>query len=152
MRDEAINQVRYRAATVKDSKFVYRLRFDPDDLDNYFTSVIPPLVSHRKFWLDNYQSYCIAECNGLRVGYYGLVNEDFRYAVVPSARGKGIGKNLVTHAILTEDIRIAKVAINNLASIKCFLSCGFVKTSTCKTDSGKEYIVLERLKEPNKSG
>jgi len=149
MRNEAMNQICYRAATINDCEFVYRLRFYPDDLDNYFTSVISPLVAHRSFWVDNYSSYCVAECNGLRVGYYGVVNDDFRYAVVPSARGKGIGKGLIMHAILKYDIRIAKVAVNNFASIKCFLSSGFVKTSTGKTDLGKEYIVLERLKKAN---
>jgi len=68
------------------------------------------------------------------VGYIGVINEDIRVATHPDHQGKGIAKFMVNELMKNNPAAIAKVKIENEASLRLFESCGFKK----------KYYILER--------
>ena len=88
-----------RKGSLNDSQEVYNLRFLESDLGNYFNREVVTYKEHQKFWIENYMHYHIALMGVEFAGFYGYVNNDFRYAVVPKYRGQGIGKKLVEDAL-----------------------------------------------------
>ena len=125
MRYGLVNPLLITPATLSDSDFVYSLRNRNEDQYCYFSGSNFTMLEHQKFWQVNYLFYWIATLDTLRLGFYGIVDGDFRFAVCPGHRGLGIGSKLIQHAITTSNLNTVRVAKNNLASIKCFLVNGF---------------------------
>ena len=110
-----------RKAEPNDSTFVYGLRTNLSDEENYKSGCQITYQEHKHFWDKNFRYYKIILHKGRRVGYCGLVNKDFRIAIIPECRGKGIGKSVVKQCSdLIKDNKIY-VMKTNKASLKCFL-------------------------------
>lgn len=67
---------------------------------------------------------CLIEENP--VGFVGVVDNDIRVAVDPNFKQRGVGKFMINEIIKKYPEAIAKIKIENLASINLFKSCGFV--------------------------
>ena len=138
-----------RQAGLRDSEFIHNLRTRSEDKKSYFSGTAISLRDHEDFWEKNYQSYWIAIKKAQRVGFYGIVKGDFRFAVIPTMRGKGIGSEMIAHAIKMSGIESVKVAKTNTASLKCFLANGFfIKTNESLLDDC-DYILLKRFEKAN---
>ena len=133
--------LKFRKAEFNDAKFVYDLRFLSDDKDSYFSVENIDFDSHIKFWERHYETYTIAVINNKRVGFYGFVKDDFRYAVAPERRGEGIGYQIIKSAMTSYNLKEAKVIKSNKPSLKCFDKAGFRIKENCIED-GKEYVIL----------
>ena len=68
------------------------------------------------------------------VGYIGVINRDIRVATHPDYQGRGVAKFMVTEVMKRHPDALAKVKIENEASLRLFESCGFKK----------KYFILER--------
>ena len=90
------------------------------------TSVIS-YETHMSFMEENSNNYIVAIRYDEVVGFAGVVNNDVRVAVDPKYQKRGIGKKLLNK--ITEDFPecIAKIDIENKASLRLFESCGFIK-------------------------
>lgn len=137
--------INVRRANFKDWEFVYMLRTLAEDSEYYFSGNDINVQEHLIFWRHNYKEYWIAEAQETAVAFYGLVNGDFRFAVLPCYRGHGIGSILIKHAIERHNLSQVVVDKNNAASISCFLKNNFY---IAKEEIDREYadtaIVLRR--------
>jgi RimJ/RimL family protein N-acetyltransferase len=68
------------------------------------------------------------------VGYVGIIDDDIRVATHPSYQGKGVGTYMINEIINLNPTAIAKVKVDNQASLKLFESCGFKR----------KYYILEK--------
>ncbi|WP_196757641.1 GNAT family N-acetyltransferase [Prochlorococcus marinus] len=127
---------------MNDALKVYNLRFLQSDLRNYFSQEVVTYKEHQSFWIKNYRHYHIGVIGVEFAGYYGYVNNDFRYAVIPKYRGRGIGKKLVADALRNYHIKTIRVIKTNLSSIKCLKKCGF-KVNSIREFNGIKFVELE---------
>ena len=68
------------------------------------------------------------------VGYVGVVESDIRIATHPNHQKKGVARFMIDELLLLHPDSIAKVKIDNSASLRLFESCGFTK----------KYYILEK--------
>ena len=68
------------------------------------------------------------------VGYVGIIDDDIRVATHPSYQGKGVGTYMINEIMNLNPTAIAKVKVDNEASLKLFETCGFKK----------KYYILEK--------
>tara|TARA_R110001583_G_scaffold151597_1_gene303494 strand:- start:279 stop:671 length:393 start_codon:yes stop_codon:yes gene_type:complete len=66
---------------------------------------------------------CLDESNP--VGYVGIIDDDIRVATHPDHQGKGIGSFMINEVMKDTPSAVAKVKIDNKASLKLFEKCGF---------------------------
>ena len=74
------------------------------------------------------------------IGYCGIVNNDFRFGLIPEQRGKGLGKLIVQKyksKLKGLDVYVHK---DNKASIRCFESNNFMFTGK----SG-EFLIFKNI-------
>ena len=70
------------------------------------------------------------------VGYIGVIDDDIRVATHPNYQGKGVASFMVNEIMKIYPSAMAKVKIENKASLKLFERCGFIK----------RYYILEWIK------
>ena len=143
MRAKFIMYLTFRDAKYDDARFVYDLRFRADDKDSYLTGKDIDFDSHCLFWSKYYTYYRIALSNERKIGFYGFVKSDFRYAVVPERRGEGIGMQMIKDAISKHNLREAKVIKSNLASLRCFEKAGFNISDKTYCEAEHEYVIVK---------
>ena len=77
-------------------------------------------------YMKNYSDYFyICLYNNEPVGYIGIIDDDIRVATHPNFQGKGIGSFMVQEICKMHPTAVAKVKINNDASLNLFKKCGF---------------------------
>ena len=91
--------------------FIERGNITPEDQINYMTK-----HSHE---------YRICLLGEIPVGFVGSVNNDIRVCVAHKYKNKGIGKFMIKKAMKLWPNALAKVKIDNDASIMLFESCGY---------------------------
>ena len=108
-----------------DCNFVYKLRTLKEDKENYRSRDEISIEQHKIFWEINYKKYKMIKFKNEVIGYCGLVNGDYRFAVIPDYRGMGIGKKAVE--LCRDMIGDNKIFVmrENIASIKCFTHNGY---------------------------
>ena len=78
--------------------------------------------------MNNYsKSYRIALVDDRPAGYVGVIDNDIRVCTHPDYQGKGVGKFMINESMKIWPDAIAKVKVNNKASLKLFEACGFKK-------------------------
>lgn len=103
---------------------------------NYYKKQIPHYFEHVKLF-----GY---EVDGTLAGFMGISGENLEMLFVHhNARGKGIGKKLVTHGI--DHLKISKVDVNeqNLQAVGFYKHIGFQILNRSEVDGqGKAYPIL----------
>lgn len=65
--------------------------------------------------------------NGEPAGYIGVINDDIRIATHPDYQGKGVASFMLKEIVKKFPNALAKIKINNEASLRLFEKCGFKK-------------------------
>ena len=78
--------------------------------------------------------YYICIDDGVPTGYVGVIKDDIRVATHPDHQKKGIGKFMINEHIKNHPNSVAKIKIDNGASVALFEACGFIK----------KYYILEQ--------
>ena len=65
--------------------------------------------------------------DGQPAGYVGVIDRDIRVATHPDFQGKGVGKFMINALMTLYPDSLAKVKIENTASLRLFETCGFQK-------------------------
>jgi RimJ/RimL family protein N-acetyltransferase len=92
-------------------------------------------TSHRLHMIG--YSHCYYLClddSGEPLGYCGVIDDDIRVAVSSNHQGKGVGAFMINELMKKHPRALAKVKIENEASLALFEKCGFKK----------KYYILER--------
>ena len=78
--------------------------------------------------------YYICLYDNQPAGYCGVIDNDIRVAVHPNFQGKGAGSFMIKELIELYPSAFAKIKIDNEASLRLFMKCGFKK----------KYYILEK--------
>ncbi|QNK61689.1 GNAT family N-acetyltransferase [Pedobacter sp. PAMC26386] len=91
--------------------------------------------------------YCIRDENGLILGFMGIEGDKLEMLFVhPSAMGKGIGKGLLTHALLTYKVNKVDVNEDNTQAAGFYEKMGFKTISRSALDGmGKPFPILHMI-------
>jgi len=89
---------------------------------------------HEKHIKNHGHLYYICIEDGVPVGYVGVIENDIRVATHPDHQKKGAGKFMINELMKICPMAIAKIKMENHASVALFESCGFVK----------KYYILEQ--------
>lgn len=96
------------------------------------TEITP--VEQATYMLKYNSSYWICLDGKNPAGYVGVIDDDIRVATHPDYQGKGVGTFMINEIMKLIPTAIARVKLNNEASVKLFERCGFKK----------KYYILER--------
>lgn len=91
-------------------------------------------ISHATYMLKYNNNFWICLDNDEPIGYVGVIEDDIRVATHPHHQGKGVGSFMINEIMKICPSAVAKVKLQNEASIKLFERCGFKK----------KYYILER--------
>jgi len=91
---------------------------------------------HEKHIKNHGHLYYICIEDRVPVGYVGVIDNDIRVATHPDHQKKGVGKFMISELVKNRPTAIAKIKIENTASVALFEACGFVK----------KYYILEQEK------
>jgi GNAT superfamily N-acetyltransferase len=77
-------------------------------------------------YMSQYNDYFyICLYKGKPAGYIGVIDNDIRVATHPDYQGKGVGSFMVKQIKKLQPSSVAKVKIDNKASLGLFKKCGF---------------------------
>lgn len=133
-------------ATEEHSEFMRRLRTHEDNIKGFVEQVhITPeqQLKYMKKYKDCY--YIATTKNGHPVGWVGVVDSDIRLCTDPEFKGNGVGKFMLSEIIKIFPTATAKVFLQNIASIRTFISCGF---DNYKTDRDFLYFRKDFYNKP----
>ena len=78
-----------------------------------------------KYMSENSIYYRIALFNGAPAGYIGVIDDDIRVCTHPDFQRNGVAKFMLQSAFEIWPSAMAKIKVNNIASLNLFKSCGF---------------------------
>lgn len=110
---------------MKDVFFVYNIRNLACDRELYLSTHRISFIQHLSFWIRHWHEYKICWLGNTKIGYCGIVNDDFRFAVDLRYRGKGFGKEIIKQNIDSLSGKLIRVKIGNHPSAKSFTANGF---------------------------
>ena len=90
--------------------------------------------AHCKYMFNHFSNYLLCVEDDEVLGFIGHVNNDIRLATQKTYQKKGIGKFMVEGFMKKYPEALAKVKLDNEASLKLFERCGF----------NKKYYILEK--------
>ena len=114
--------------------FIRNLRNNPQVKTGFIDQAHINEKQHFIFMQKYGKLYYICLSNGAPIGFIGQIEDDIRIATHPDHQGKGIAKFMVNELMKAHPNCVAKVKIENTASLKLFQSCGFKK----------KYFILEK--------
>ena len=71
--------------------------------------------------------YYICLIENQAAGFVGVIDDDIRVATHPSFKKRGVGKFMIDELMKRHPNGVAKVKVENEASVRLFESCGFTK-------------------------
>lgn len=106
-------------------EFVRELRNDPRVMDGFISRKHITAEMQSNYMSKKSDCYRIALYNNLPAGYIGVIDNDIRVCTHPDFQGKGIGKFMVNKVSDIWPNAMAKVKVDNIASLKLFEASGF---------------------------
>ena len=83
--------------------------------------------NHIEYMKKNSKFFYICVDKGEFLGYTGVIEHDIRVATHPKHQKKGVAKFMINEIMKIHPNALAKVKLENQASLKLFESCGFKK-------------------------
>jgi GNAT superfamily N-acetyltransferase len=90
--------------------------------------------NHLKYMEKHGNNFYVCLIDKKPAGYVGVIDRDIRVATHPSYQGKGVGKFMINALMKLYPGSLAKVKIENKASLGLFEACGFKR----------RYYILEK--------
>lgn len=115
-------------------EFIFKLRFCDENIESFVIQTVPSYNDHYSYMLKYNDNYYICLDGDNPVGFIGVIDDDIRLATIHNKKNQGIGKFMVNELMEKYPNAIAKVKIDNQASLKLFQSCGFKP----------KYLILEK--------
>ena len=81
--------------------------------------------SHHRYMKENCNFFYICLDKGSPIGYIGVIDYDIRVATHPQHQGKGVASFMLNEVMKLHPKAVAKVKIDNEASLRLFEKCGF---------------------------
>ena len=116
---------------------IRNLRNNPNVKKGFINQKHISKEEHTAFMLKHGDDFFVSLWDNSFVGYVGIIDNDIRIATIPEAQGHGIAAFMLKNVHQRYPESIAKVKLDNEASIKLFEKCGF----------RKKYYILEKESE-----
>ena len=84
-------------------------------------------ISHATYMLQYNNNFWICLDNDEPIGYVGIIDNDIRVATHPKFQGLGVGAFMINEIMKHNPRVVAKVKLDNEASLRLFEKCGFKK-------------------------
>ena len=103
---------------------------EPEEVNTFLANIAPGAETitqeQQQAYMSKYND-CFYIClyNGEPAGYIGVIDDDIRVATHPDYQGKGIASFMVTEIKKIQPSSVAKIKIDNEASLALFKGCGF---------------------------
>ena len=114
---------------------IRQLRNHPNIKGGFIKQENISLEDHRDYMEKHSSCFYVCLYKNKFAGYVGCIDNDIRVATHPNFQGIGVGKFMINEIMKKNPEAVAKVKLNNTASMNLFESCGFVK----------RYYLLERI-------
>jgi ribosomal protein S18 acetylase RimI-like enzyme len=108
-------------------EFIRNLRNNPQVKKGFINQEDISKEQHQQYMEIYGEFFYIGLYKEQAAGYVGCIEDDIRVATSPEFQGNGIAKSMITELMKKHPSAVAKVKINNTASIRLFESCGFIK-------------------------
>tara|TARA_Y100000114_G_scaffold131959_1_gene130461 strand:+ start:3531 stop:3914 length:384 start_codon:yes stop_codon:yes gene_type:complete len=115
-------------------QFIKELRNDPQVKTGFIQQKHITDEIHQEHMLSYGNCYYVCLVDDIPAGYVGVIDNDIRVATDPKFQGKGVGKFMINELMKKHPKSLAKVKIENAASLRLFEACGFKK----------KYYILEK--------
>tara|TARA_R110000824_G_scaffold279892_1_gene467989 strand:+ start:510 stop:890 length:381 start_codon:yes stop_codon:yes gene_type:complete len=115
-------------------EFIRQLRNDERVKGGFIQQDHIAQENHSKYMEKYGKNFYICLIEGRPAGYVGVIDRDIRVATHPDYQGKGVGKFMINALMKLYPDSLAKVKIENKASLRLFEACGF----------RKKYYILEK--------
>jgi len=115
-------------------EFIRELRNDTRVKSGFIQQDHIAKENHLKYMEKYGINYYICLIDENPAGYVGVIDRDIRVATHPDFQGKGVGKFMINALMTLYPDSLAKVKIENEASLHLFEACGFTK----------RYYILEK--------
>jgi len=106
-------------------EYVRKLRLNPNVIDGFIKTEYITEVDQVSYMTKYSQYYKVALVEGNPCGYVGVIENDIRVCIDPLYQGNGIGKFMISEIKKIWPDALAKVKVNNEASLKLFRACGY---------------------------
>ena len=107
--------------------FIRKLRNLDGVREGFIEQEIISEEDHERYMKKNSSFFYICLDKGSKMGYIGIIENDIRVATHPDHQGKGVASFMVNEIMKINKKAVAKVKIDNMASLKLFERCGFEK-------------------------
>ena len=108
-------------------EFLRILRMDSRVVDGFIEKIEITPQMQETYMNKHANCYRIALIDGIPAGFVGVIDNDIRVCTHPDFQGKGIGKFMINECMKIWPEAIAKIKVNNEASLRLFQSCKFKK-------------------------
>ena len=115
-------------------EFIRELRNNKEVKKGFIQQRHIDFIMHHDHMRKYAKNYWICLVDGETAGYVGQISDDIRVATHPDYQGKGVGTFMISELMNKFPDSIAKVKIENKASLRLFEKCGFKK----------KYYILEK--------
>lgn len=115
-------------------EFIRQLRNDARVKSGFIQQDHIAKENHLKYMEKYGKNFYVCLIDGNPAGYVGVIDRDIRVATHPDYQGKGVGKFMINALMNLYPDSLAKVKIENTASLRLFEACGF----------RKKYYILEK--------
>jgi len=128
-----INDLRIVNCTSDYWEFVRNLRNNPQVQDGFIENVKISPEEQITYMEKNEENYRICLLEFIPVGYFGVIENDIRICTLPEYQNQGIGKFMLSELKKIWPNAVAKIKVNNSASIALFQKSGY----------SESFIILE---------
>tara|TARA_B100001093_G_C26246887_1_gene766868 strand:- start:199 stop:597 length:399 start_codon:yes stop_codon:yes gene_type:complete len=118
-------------------EFIRELRTMEGVRDGFVSQTEISPVQQATYMLKYNSNFWICLDEKTPAGYVGIIDEDIRVATHPDYQGKGVGTFMINEVMKINPGAVAKVKLDNAASVKLFEKCGFEK----------KYYIMEKNNE-----
>ena len=108
-------------------EFIRNLRNDPRALPGFIQQEYIEPEQHIRFMMTHGERFYICVADNEPAGFIRVMGEDIGVATHPDFQRRGIGKFMVNEMVKLHPDCVAKIKLDNEASLKLFESCGFVR-------------------------
>ena len=116
-------------------EFIRQLRNDERVKGGFIKQEHIAQENHLKYMEKHGKNFYVCLIDETPAGYAGVIDRDIRVATHPEFQGKGVGKFMINALMTLYPDSLAKVKVENEASLRLFEACGFAK----------RYYILESL-------
>jgi len=114
--------------------FIRSVRNHPEVKEGFIQQSHISQESHLTHMQAYSSCYYVCLVDNVPAGYVGVIEDDIRVSTHPDFQKKGVGSFMISELVQRHPAAIAKVKIDNEASLKLFEKCGF----------RRKYYLLER--------